>query len=50
MYKRQEPCEKPDGSGDGTGGQCMRYQDKHGNEITEGMYLRFEDGLSLIHI
>ena len=22
----------------------MRYQDKHGNEITEGMYLRFEDG------
>ena len=22
----------------------MRYQDKYGNEITEGMYLRFEDG------
>ena len=22
----------------------MRYQDQHGNEITEGMYLRFEDG------
>ena len=22
----------------------MRYQDKHGNEITEGLFLRFEDG------
>lgn len=22
----------------------MRYQDRHGNEITEGMFLRFEDG------
>ena len=22
----------------------MRYQDKYGNEITEGMYLQFEDG------
>ena len=22
----------------------MRYQDRHGNKITEGMYLQFEDG------
>jgi len=29
----------------------MRYQDRHGNEMIEGMYIRFEEGgVELVYI